>query len=190
MIFKIIPGPAEIIKLWDGTTTVIIDSIVSALRIIDVEHAEIHAENHYTCGDYDDNVDTGTSKYWHLITPDTAARIHLTLKVKSSKNGLLEFFENPTTTDNGTSLTCFNSDRNSANTTTLAAYYDPTVSVDGTRIDPEVMGTDGAAPVGDSGGFSIRSNEIVLKQNEQYLVKYTTQTSDNRVSLRLEFYEE
>ncbi|MEE4248237.1 MAG: hypothetical protein V2I33_22845, partial [Kangiellaceae bacterium] len=104
-------------------------------------------------------------------------------------NGLIEFFESPTLTNNGTALTCRNNDRQSEELSTLTHYYDPTVSADGTRLLVNVVGTDGTTPQGDSGGATKRDNEFILKPNTSYLVKFTTQTNDNRISCCAEHYQ-
>ena len=157
--------------------------------MIHFEHHEIHEGNHYACQDYDGDVDTGAAKYWLVKTPNTTTRIHLIFKTILSKNGTVEFFENPTITDNGSALTACNNDRNSANTATLLCYYDPTVTDDGTRLNVNVMGTDGTGVAGSSGGNTQREDEFVLKQNEDYIIKVTVENNDTRASNCLKWYE-
>lgn len=158
---------------------------------IDVEHHKIHEGCHYACQDYDDEVDTGGPKYWNIVTPDTATRVHFSFNLISSKEGLVEFFENPTLNNNGTGLTAYNSDRNSANTSELECYYNPSVLSDGSnRLGVNVIGTDSSTGnAGGSGGAVGRTDEFILKPNEQYLIKYTSGKNDARVSCCFKWYE-
>jgi len=153
------------------------------------EHHKIHEGSHYTTVDYDNDVDIATPKYWHIKTPDTAVVPHFVWRVKASLNGLVELFEAPTTSANGTALTSRNNDRNSSNTATTLFYYDPTVTGDGTRIDVDVIGSDGANPVGADGGDMSRDMEWLLKRNTAYLIKFTAGTDNCRVSLHMSHYE-
>jgi hypothetical protein len=175
----------EIIKSQDDLKR---DPLTGSTVIISYEHYEIHNNNHYTVSDYDNEVDTGTPKYW-LFTTGADKYIHFRVRVVSSLNGLIEIFENPTITDNGTEITIYNNFRSSVNIPDMTAYYDPTVTDDGTRLYVEVMGSDGTNPNGSGGGIMQSADEFILKQNEEYLVKYTTDSNDNRVSICAEFYE-
>ena len=156
---------------------------------MDVEHHKIHEGDHYTCCDYDDDIDAAGPKYWHIITPNTTARCHLAIVVSMSGPGLFEVFENPTTSANGTGLTEYNNDRNSSNATTIAAYKDPTVSVDGTLIGCHWIGTAGASPVGAKGAVVSRTKELILKQNEQYLFKFTAENDNTKGTIGFDWYE-
>lgn len=158
------------------------------LTTIDIEHHKIHEGEHYVCSDYDNDVDITGPKYWHFKSPATG-RIHFIFEIISSKNGLIEFFESPTITGNGTALTCYNNDRNSTSTTTLLAYYDATASADGTKLLSFVVGSDGANPTGARGGSQQRVHEFILKANTSYLIKHTATTDNSRVSMTADFYE-
>jgi hypothetical protein len=110
-------------------------------------------------------------------------------EVTASKNGLLTFSEAPTTTADGTGITSFNNDRNSSNTATMVAFKDPIVTGIGTTMGTFVIGTDGAAPTGDRGGENDIRKQFILKQSEDYLLRFTALSNDTRVSLELEFWE-
>lgn len=165
------------------------DTVSSSLCTIHVEHHEIHEGHHFTCQDYDSSVDNASPKYWHLKAPDTSTRCHLVMALSAAGPGVIEFFENPTTTGDGSALTIHNNDRNNSNSAELAIYYDPTVTGDGTRLCVNVIGTNGATPIGGSGGNIKRENEYILKQNEQYIVKFTPTNDGTATSCCFEFYE-
>ena len=63
------------------------------------------------------------------------------------------------------------------------------MSADGTLICPAVLGSTGTNPIGAAGGIQRRESEIILKQNEQYLIKFTPYNDDAKVSLCVDFYE-
>ncbi len=156
---------------------------------IDAEHHKIHEGAHFTCQDYDSSVDTGSPKYWHVKTPDNTTDYHYVFKVVMSDSGLVEMFEAPTLTNDGTQLSCWNNDRKSATTSTMLFYYDPTVSVDGDRILVNVIGTDGAGASGGAGGVESRSREFILDNDTSYLIKATPETNGTRISCCSEHYE-
>lgn len=153
-----------------------------------LEHHKIHEGIHYTTTDYDNDVDIAVPKYWHIKTPATGF-MHMTWRVKSTLNGLVELFEAPTTTADGTSLTPRNNNRNSSSTATLQVFYDPTVTVDGTRLDVDTIGSDGTNPVGAEGGDMERVHEWILKQSASYLIKFTAETDNCRVNMHIAHYE-
>lgn len=175
------------VRITDGTYILELDSVEPTMPVIEFEHHMVHEGISYTCDDYDDDVDTGAAKYWHIRTPDSAARIHIKITLISSLPGLAEFFENPTTTNDGVQLTVFNNDRNSGNTTTASIYRDPVATLDGTRIAVDHLGTNN--PKTRFGGASREQAEWILKQNEQYLVKFTTEQDNAHLAIQMEFYE-
>ena len=167
-----------------------IDSVACGLKIIDTEHAEVHEGEHYCVSHYDSDTDTDGTVIVHCITPDTAARIHVIFSVEVSSHALFEIYENPTTSNNGTALTAYNSDRNSANTTTSLWFHTPTVSNAGTLLLTRVLGSSGANPTGARGSALSRGDEFILKQNEQYLFRVTALVDNVKCALDMQFYEE
>jgi len=169
--------------------TLVADYNSGYLVVIDIEHHKIHEGKHYDGQDYDSDVDIAGPKYWLVRAPDTDTRVHLIFQVKPSGPGLAEFFENPTTTDDGTEITTYNNNRNSTNLASMDLFKDPTVSVDGTRICVGVIGSTGVSPKAGIGGIADREDELILKQGYDYLVKYSPLVDDEKVSLCLRFYE-
>jgi len=166
----------------------LIDGPTRSGTILDFPHHEIHEGFHYIVSDSDTNVDIASPKYWHIKTADNAEWCHLLGAFIADGAGTLEFFENPTTTGDGTQLTAYNNNRNSANTPNTTFYYDPTVSADGTKIYSIPIGSDGS-PISAHGGSTSREREFILKQNEQYLMKFTALADNTTASIVFEFYE-
>ena len=174
-------------RVSDNTAVAGIDSIANTLETIELEHHEVHEGNFYTISDYDNDVDIIAPKYWHLKTPDTVKRIHIKMEVGANGADLVEFFETPTLTGNGTALTPKNNDRNSANATTLLVYYDPTVTADGTRITADLIGTNNNKTI--IGGSIRNGAEFILKRNTSYLVKFSPVADNTKATFKAEFYE-
>jgi len=156
---------------------------------VDVEHHKIHEEKHFIAQDIDLSVDITGPKYWLLKSPNTATRCHVTFAIRTGGPGVAEGFKLATVSANGTEITSSNSDFNSSNTAELDVFYDPTVTDDGTRVCVNWMGNNTAAPTGDIGGTSKRENEFILKQNDNFLVKFTPSNDGTEVSLCIDWYE-
>lgn len=164
-----------------------IDLLVKARANIPIEHHMVHKGKYFFVTDYDSDVDIATPKYWHIKSPNSTTRIHLVIMLTTDLAAVIEFFESPTTTDDGTQLTAYNADRNSTNTPTATFYYDPTVSADGTLLQKDRLGTD--KPPSRLGGHIRNATEFILKQNTAYLVKISPESDNTKISLNIEFYE-
>lgn len=161
-----------------------LDPSSGIIVVLDNEQYRIHEGQHFFATDHDNDIDVETSKYWHVIAPDSSTDVHLKFTLHLDDPGKIEVFEAPTTTANGTSITVFNNDRNSANTADLTLYSDPTVSADGNLIYVERIGTNKSA-----GGKLRRNQEIILKYSAAYLIKVTTDANDNEASIEFHWYE-
>lgn len=173
------------IIITDGTYDAEVDPL-GYLAQIAIEHHKVHEGVFYTVSDYDNNVLIASPKYWLIRTPNTAVRFHTKINLETDTGSLLEFFENPTLTDDGAALTAYNNDRNSPNTSSLEFYSDPTVTNDGTRL---VSARVGAGREKKLGGVARPQAEFILKQNEEYLVKLTVDANGADVTINIEGYE-
>lgn len=168
------------------------DTVTGNSCMTDSEQHAINSGKRFMCQDYDSDVDIAAPKYWHIKTPDTATRCHLTFVLRASGPGVLEMLEAPTTSADGTALTAYNKDRNCATAATMGVYKDPTVSADGSvRTSVNVIGSMvGATPLGGSGGNCEKENKDILGQNAQILIKFTPFVDDTHVSCCFEWTEE
>lgn len=152
------------------------------------EHHKVHRGEYYMCSRFSGDVDTANPIYLHLLTPDTALRAHFIGAADAGAAGRVQLFENPTIGANGVALTVVNANRNSANTSAIQAFHSPVVSSDGTILMDRYVGG-GTNPASFVGG-SLRSDaEIVLKQNEDYLIKFTPDADNAKAVVFCEFYE-
>jgi len=102
--------------------------------------------------------------------------------------GTWQLFENPTVNAVGTPATIFNSNRNSATTATIIVATDPTSTSDGTLLKTFRTGTGTNAPTRVGNEVS-RTSEIILKQNEDYFLKFTPDADNAKTKIELEWYE-
>lgn len=159
-----------------------------ALLTINPNHYEIHEGCHYKFFSYNDDLDEGQTLEYILTTPDTLNWGHLIWKVDGALKTLVEIFEDTThTTD--VSQPVYNSNRNSSNVAGITIHTSNDDGVDGTRIDGASFGLATIGVVGGAGGGERGESEWVLKQNTKYLIKITSGSDDNNVSLKMSFYE-
>jgi len=165
-----------------------LDKATNSFQTIDYAHHEVHDQSHFFWTDYDADVDTASPKYYRLTTPNTTKWIHMLFILYSEGVGKWELFENPTVNAAGTTVTTFNSDRNSATAATLVVAYDATSTADGTLIFTWRTGSGTTGPTR-IGSEASRGQEIILKQNEDYFLKFTPDADNAKIKLNLEWYE-
>jgi len=88
--------------------------------------------------------------------------------------------------DNGTQITIYNNDRSSSRTSNAICYKDPTVTSNGTQINAEWVPGE---RVGKIGAVSRTQTEWILKQDTNYLIRFTPGTDNAKASIVMEFYE-
>jgi hypothetical protein len=168
------------------------DEVTGNVCVIGTEHHEIHEGEHFTAQHLFTGIGVAGNAYVLLTTPDTSVRVHIIFRVVASKNGTIYFYEGPDITASGTAMTEFNNDRNSASAATMVVTHTPTIGAggNGSQLLVNVVGTDGSNPLGNIGGILQRGQEFVLKQNEQYLIRFNALTATTRCSICCEWYEE
>jgi hypothetical protein len=124
----------------------------------------------------------------HLVkVADVAATTrtpHMVFELDSTSEVWIQIYETPTTTANGTPITCFNRNRNTAGSPTTTIFITPTVTAAGTLITSAIVGSGEK-----SGGSGRDANEWDLKANTNYLVRITGKNAGN-VCMRFQFYED
>ena len=157
--------------------------------VIDVEHHEIHCGDSYRAIRKVD-LGNGASDNILITVPNetgtelTQKKYHLTIQLDTELEADYSFYEAPTTTANGTAMTFYNRNRNSAFTTGLTIHHTPTVTADGTLLDGDHWGSGRNA-----GGAQRGELEWVLKNNTKYLLRITNSTSNNNyISWKIDHY--
>lgn len=179
------PFPSAILG-FNGTSwrDVELDEITRALAFISYAHHEIHEACHYFIRDFVD-LGNGVTRDMLLITPNTDKKAHLILEIDHELEGSVHFYEEPTTSANGTAITTINRYRDSSNASELKVFHTPTVGAVGTLIEQDQKGS------GKKFGSSGRdAEEIVLKRNTKYLLRMTNQTANNNLfNWTIDWYE-
>ena len=89
-------------------------------------------------------------------------------------------------------ITTFNNHRNSANTPGLAVYLGSTSTVSSTDAAGTLIWHEKSGSATNQSRSSMETGndeEIVLKQNTSYRIRYETGTASNLCHLKLEWYE-
>lgn len=154
------------------------DPISSGIVTIDSPHHETHEGNHYHYSQLFSLDESDIKEF--IITVGATKFEHFLWKFSGRERTQIEFYENPTFTS-GSSIVAINRNRNSANTYQGTLKEDPTVTVDGTLLEGHF--TDGEE--------TTRSqSEWVLKTNEDYLLRITSDKNNNDMSLAFNIYTE
>lgn len=156
--------------------------------VIDIVHERIHEGRSFIVTDVDVDVDIIAPKQWTLAAPNTDKQIHFAFDAFANAAGILELYEGPTITVAGTLMTAHNMNRNNAETASLIVRYDPTITVDGTKLWQTRLGVSGNLFVATGGGSSSR-NEFILKKNTSYQMKFTSIADNNLVWVNFIWYE-
>jgi len=143
---------------------------------------------YYAISDYDADVDTAAPKYWMVVTPNSTTRVKISATLSASGAGIMQLYEAPTVTDNGSALTIVNLNRVSASTSTATAFSDPTVTDDGTLLLTYMIPAGG---VPKAVGSSVRQDtEVILKANTKYVFKFTPDADNVSAGLVAAWFEE
>jgi len=159
------------------------DDVSGGIIIADIIHQRIHEGISYVSGQ---SAIYGNSeeREFCITAPDTTTRVHMRLTFRFGGRYLIELFENPTLVE-GSALGILNRDRNSSNTATTTIKNVTSITSDGDSLISEYGGSTGSS--------AARANqeniEIILKQNEQYLIRITSNDPSNRIVWQLNWYE-
>lgn len=181
-------NPAELGYTGTYLRMPLVDQNTNSRVVMEYEHHEIHAGDHFFYSDYDSDVDTASPKYYRLTTPNTTKWIHMLFGLYSEGVGTWQLFENPTVNAAGTAATKFNSNRNSSTAAGLVIAYDPTSTSDGTLLRSWRTGI-GTNTGSREGGHERSIYEKILKQNEDYFLKFTPDADNAKTIVELNWYE-
>jgi hypothetical protein len=170
--------------LVGGRFDVNIGAAPATLTQIDSVHAKVHAGKHFFINDVVALSGAGTV-FDLLLTTDAASATHMLWTFAADSAFTLNVYEGSTTSAAGTSLSSHNSSRDSATAATLAVSSGPTVTAIGTQIAKHLMSTAAKA-----GGDVSRENELILKLNTKYILRFTKVDSGaGNLEIDLNWYE-
>ena len=160
-----------------------VDQATMVLNTLTYEHHEIHSGSHFYVAGHTTLGLNGVIEFV-IAVPDTTKWPHMIFWWVSSNNLTAEMFEGTTGVVGGTPVTPRNSNRNSAVVSGLTIVSDPaSIAVDGTLIWSAAWGSK------QQGGRVGRDNEIILKQNTNYLWRATSGANGNVISYEGLWYE-
>lgn len=164
------------------------DSATDAPIFIDYAHHEAHAGSFFRSG-MNFTLSNGQVATLGFVTPNTTKWCHMTWDLSTSADGTFTLLEDVTSFSGGASITALNHNRNSSTASGVTLTRGMTGSdlitpTGGTAILNAVLSTGKGNTINRSTG-----QEFILKQNSNYLFRYTNGTSANVIQLALEWYE-
>jgi len=165
---------------------IVVDNYSGALSVMDVAHYHIHEGLFYTISRTELALADNASITFYIVP--NQLRLHLRVSALSGGDGMLELFENPTVSANGTAQVGINRNRYSANVPDSAMYYGPTVTGDGTRIF-DAISPGGYKNFSTGGEFGL-TGEYVLNHDRTYLARMTNLSGQAApIALIMDWYE-
>jgi hypothetical protein len=162
-----------------------IDSISGNRKIIEPEHAAIHAGLNFTV-----SVLTTTSSYLSLVftTPaaSTKKRLHFVFSANTDKAATIRFYEGAVVSG-GSALTQINNNRESALTDGTVWVKDAVVTSTGTILESHLIGSTGSGNVRPGGG-GVARNEWYLKYATVYMIRVECDVATTKAEITVPYY--
>lgn len=154
------------------------------LAIIDWAHHNLHEgklfrSHYYEILNINDTIDVV------LVTPNQDVEYHFEGILSTSGGALFQFFEGTQQGGDGTQRAVYNSNRQSNNSNTMHVFINPTITDVGLEIEGGYVGAGNT-----QGGIVRAEDEWDLNFNETYLLRVTSLGNTNRITIRLDWYEE
>lgn len=168
------------------------DVATDDLATIAYEHHEIHCGDSYGYSEVKDQTQNHVYDI-QITTPNTTKWIHMTGTFDVESETDWYFYENVNIILAGTAVTPLNHDRNSTNSSGLIIKVITNTTTGNANADTAVAAATillhGIAGAGKKvGGQGGQRNEFILKQNEDYCLRFIATTA-GYVSFRLTWYE-
>lgn len=174
------------VAVYDPLGNRLDDNNVAALKTITYDHHEVHDGNHYFYSDCLDPLGSGSVQNYVINVPDSDVAPHFTFIVTGSLSTNIGIYEGGDRTGT-TAQTPRNNNRRSGNASVISLFKGLSGgTTDGTNLHPDCFGSGTA---GGSGGAAKRSEEIILARNTQYIIRVTSNTNGNRISVHFDWYE-
>lgn len=164
------------------------DAATHAQTTIDYAHHEVHSGSFYRTG-MNYILANGDVATFGLTTPDTTKWLHMAWELSATADGTFALLEDVTSFSGGAAVTPINHNRNSLNTSGATCIRGMTgvnliTPTGGTGILSATLAT-GKGNIMERGV----AEEFILKQDSNYLFRYTNGTSANTILLALSWYE-
>ena len=179
-------------KITDGDRVAVIDKTTNVLIGIASDHHEIHSGSSYR-GGAAGTITANATMNVAILTPASGKQLHVTLEITTANSAQASFYENPSITSNGATITPRNANRNLPDSSSSQIMLkDSTVNISSAvTLGTRHIGSAGANPSNTSLGGAVGTRgEWVLKENTWYVLSVTdTSGSSQEVFLRMEWYE-
>ena len=180
-------------KAYTGTNwrNVRSDSSTRSLQVIDYAHHEIHGGSSY---EHSENYDISANNVRdiQITTPNTTKWAHFFFSIETESETDCYFYEDITITTPGTAVTPVNHNRNSDNTSGLTMKYIDNTTIGNANADTSASAattlTHFVAGGGKDSGGHDHAHEFILKQNEDYMIRFIGSSAGN-ISYHLYWYE-
>ena len=157
----------QYVIIGDGTNDIEIDPVIGGLLVTPIEHNLVSDGVVFSCFYSYLLVASATSKWLHVKVPATH-KCHIRWRFMSEAKIDYYIYEHPTLTADGTALTEFDMNRETANASNVEVFHTPTITAVGTMIDNGMIGTSGF--LFDSGGSVSPMEDWLFKPSESYLI--------------------
>ena len=157
----------QYVIVGDGTSDIEVDPIIGGLLVTPIEHSLVGDGVVFSCFHSFLLLAAATSAWLHIKVPATH-KCHIRWRFMSEAKIDYYVYEDPTLTNDGTALTEFDMNRETANASNVDAFYTPTITAVGTMIDNGMIGTSGF--LFDSGGSVSNMEDWIFKPSESYLI--------------------
>ena len=166
------------------------DGMTNALQTIEYEHHEIHAGSSYFIVSYD-SIGSGEDISFTFTTPSGTKKSHLIFTITGKEPYRVTLWEDATITGGtGTTVTTYNANRDSSNTSGVTVSRDSTITSHGTILQRFNEGVAGTGPQSTSTpGTGGRASEIILDDGSTYLFVITSDAASNVVGYEFDWYE-
>jgi len=162
------------------------DASTHSIQTLSYEHHEIHAGSSYFHKEAYGVAKNATIDHL-IVTPASSAFAHMVISVENTTSLVdVYLYKDTITTDDGAVDDIHNRNQNYPDANTTEIYTTPTTSAVGTMLWSVALGAGKNLP-----GGSVRdSEELVLEQNNKYLLRITEpNVAPTTVNIAFDFYE-
>lgn len=190
LLYGVLASDGETLKLCkvDGS---------GSLIYISHQHSKVHQGVYYNTGHYFDSVADATTVFVYLKLSANFDN-HAVIQVGNGGDAKLDLYEDPTTTDNGTSISIINHNRVLAlaspiTASSSTAFHTPSFnspSVYGTQLIPGLVLPGGTKDKGGGAISEAAGEQWVFAAGHNYLIAITNMSgSAQDISVDIAYYE-
>lgn len=172
-----------------------VDEGTNGFFILEYEHHEIHAGEHYFAY-HSASLGNTEQLTISIQTPDTTKWAHIVWTWNTTQPATLDILEDITSITGGAAFTPINNNRNSNNSSGMTVKVasdeggDTAISPSGgSEIFSRFFGASGLFGTDTAVADSRKDNELMLKQNSLYLFRITAGAASCDVNLHMSWYE-